>query len=117
MFELVTDGRHRFHVRLGIFHDDPQESVLVRHPHPEHEAGAHSDRAANVSSPDLIALDDALEALAELDARRSQLIELRFFGGLTVEETAVVLKVAPDTVMRDSQLAKAWLARELSSAR
>ena len=71
---------------------------------------------ASHTSPDLIALDDALTALAQLDSRRSQVIELRFFGGLTVEETAVVLKVAPDTVMRDSRLAKAWLARELSGA-
>ena len=63
---------------------------------------------------DLVALDDALQALAHMDERRSQIIELRFFGGLTVEETAVVLKVSPDTVMRDSRLAKAWLARELS---
>ena len=63
---------------------------------------------------DLVALDDALQALARMDERRSQVIELRFFGGLTVEETAVVLKVSPDTVMRDSRLAKAWLARELS---
>jgi RNA polymerase sigma factor (TIGR02999 family) len=64
--------------------------------------------------PDLVALDDALQALEKIDARRSQIIELRFFGGLTVDETAIVLKVAPDTVMRDSRLAKAWLARELS---
>ena len=69
---------------------------------------------AGDTSPDLVALDDALRALAQMDERRSQIIELRFFGGLTVEETAVVLKVAPDTVMRDSRLAKAWLARELS---
>ena len=65
-------------------------------------------------APDLVALDDALQALEKIDARRSQVIELRFFGGLTVDETAIVLKVAPDTVMRDSRLAKAWLARELS---
>jgi len=64
--------------------------------------------------PDLLALDNALQALEKIDARRSQVIELRFFGGLTVDETAIVLKVAPDTVMRDSRLAKAWLARELS---
>ena len=63
---------------------------------------------------DLVALDDALAVLAKMDERRSQVIELRFFGGLTVEETAVALKVSPDTVMRDSRLAKAWLARELS---
>jgi RNA polymerase sigma factor (TIGR02999 family) len=67
--------------------------------------------------PDLVALDDALQVLEKIDARRSQVIELRFFGGLTVDETAIVLKVAPDTVMRDSRLAKAWLARELSGAK
>ena len=66
---------------------------------------------------DLVALDDALQTLAQMDERRSQVIELRFFGGLTVEETAVVLRVSPDTVMRDSRLAKAWLARELSGER
>lgn len=64
--------------------------------------------------PDLVALDDALDALAKIDERRSRVIELRFFGGLNVEETAVVLKVSADTVMRDSRLAKAWLLRELS---
>jgi RNA polymerase sigma factor (TIGR02999 family) len=67
--------------------------------------------------PDLVALDDALNTLATLDERRSQVIELRFFGGLTVEETAVALKVSPDTVMRDSRLAKAWMARELSGGK
>ena len=72
---------------------------------------------AGDASPDLDALDDALCALARMDERRSHVIELRFFGGLTVEETAIVLKVAPDTVMRDSRLAKAWLARELSGGR
>ena len=72
---------------------------------------------AGDASPDLVALDDALRALAKMDERRSQIIELRFFGGLTVEETAVVLKVSPDTVMRDSRLAKAWLARELSGGK
>ncbi|MEO6238191.1 MAG: sigma-70 family RNA polymerase sigma factor [Vicinamibacterales bacterium] len=65
------------------------------------------------SSTDLIALDDALTALAALDERKSKVIELRFFGGLSVEETADVLKVSPVTVMRDWGLAKAWLLREL----
>jgi RNA polymerase sigma factor (TIGR02999 family) len=67
-----------------------------------------SDRAA-----ELCALDDALDALARLDARRAQVIELRFFGGLSVEETAEVLKISPQTVMRDWKLARAWLMREL----
>jgi RNA polymerase sigma-70 factor (ECF subfamily) len=62
---------------------------------------------------DLVALDDALEALAKVDERKSRVIELRFFGGLTVEETASALNVSPDTVLRDWRLAKAWLLREL----
>jgi RNA polymerase sigma factor (TIGR02999 family) len=61
----------------------------------------------------LCALDDALEELAQLDPRRAQVIELRFFGGLSVEETAALLCVSPHTVMRDWRLARAWLAREL----
>ena len=67
------------------------------------------DRAA-----DLVALDDALDALARLDSRKVQVVELRFFGGLSVEETAEVLKVSAVTVMRDWSTAKAWLYRELS---
>jgi RNA polymerase sigma factor (TIGR02999 family) len=63
---------------------------------------------------DLLALDDALNHLGSLDRRKSQVVELRFFGGLTVDETAEVLKVSPDTVLRDCSLAKDWLVRELS---
>jgi RNA polymerase sigma-70 factor, ECF subfamily len=63
---------------------------------------------------DLVALDDALKSLAALEPRKSQVVELRFFGGLSVEETAEVLKVSPETVMRDWKLAKSWLRRELS---
>ncbi len=59
-------------------------------------------------------LDQALNALARIDPRRAQVIELRFFGGLSVEETGHVLQVSPQTVMRDWKLARAWLARELS---
>ena len=62
---------------------------------------------------DLVALDDALEALGALDERKSRVIEMRFFGGLTVEETAEVMHVSPETVKRDWKLAKAWLLREL----
>ena len=61
----------------------------------------------------LRSLDEALESLAQIDARRAKVIELRFFGGLSVEETAEVLDVSPQTVMRDWRLARAWLAREL----
>jgi RNA polymerase sigma factor (TIGR02999 family) len=69
---------------------------------------------AQVKEPDLVALSDALSALATFDPRMSQAVELRFFGGLTVQETADVLKVSPETVMRDWKTAKAWLLRELS---
>jgi RNA polymerase sigma-70 factor (ECF subfamily) len=65
-------------------------------------------------SGDLVAVDDALNLLAKVDERKSQVVEMRFFGGLSVEETAEVLKVSPETVMRDWKLAKAWLLRELS---
>lgn len=64
--------------------------------------------------PDLVALDDALSTLAAIDPRKGRVIELRFFGGLSVEETAEVLEVSTDTVMRDWRLAKSWLLRELS---
>ena len=62
---------------------------------------------------DLVALDDALQALAAVDLRKSQVIEMRFFGGLTVEETAEALKISPETVMRDWRFGKAWLLREM----
>jgi len=62
---------------------------------------------------DLVALDDALQVLAEVDVRKSQVVEMRFFGGLSVEETASALHVSPETVMRDWRMAKAWLLREL----
>jgi RNA polymerase sigma-70 factor (ECF subfamily) len=62
---------------------------------------------------DLVALDDALNALARLDSRKVQVIEMRFFGGLSVEEAAEVLKVSPATVRRDWSIAKLWLYREL----
>jgi len=65
---------------------------------------------------DLVVLDDALNALAKVDARKSKVVELRFFGGLSVEETAEFLKVSPDTVLRDWRLAKAWLLRELKKS-
>ena len=63
--------------------------------------------------PDLVALDDALKTLAATDPRRGRVVELRFFGGLSVEETAEVVRVSPETVMHDWKFAKAWLLREL----
>ena len=66
------------------------------------------------SAADLVALDDALQSLARVDSRKGQVVELRYFGGLSVDETAEVLHVSPETVMRDWRLSKAWLLRELS---
>ena len=81
----------------GVPHVSLDEAALV---------GGH--RAA-----DLVALDDAMETLARLDPRKAQVVEMRFFGGLSVEETADVLKVSAATVMRDWGTARAWLYREL----
>ena len=68
---------------------------------------------ADERSPDLIALDEALRALAAVDPRKSRVVELRFFGGMSVEETAEVLGISADTVMRDWRLAKSWLLRQI----
>ena len=64
-------------------------------------------------SSDLVALDEALTALSKIDRRKEQVVELRFFGGLSVKEVAEVMKVSSETVMRDWRLAKVWLLREL----
>ncbi len=66
---------------------------------------------------DLVALDDALKRLARIDSRKSRVVELRFFGGLGVKETAEVLKVSNETVMRDWKLAKVWLLRDLGGSK
>lgn len=74
------------------------------------------EHALNVTDerpPDLVALDTALEALARIDERKSRVVELRFFGGFSVEETAAALDVSQETVHRDWRLAKSWLRREL----
>jgi RNA polymerase sigma factor (TIGR02999 family) len=70
--------------------------------------------AAREPGTDLVAVDDALKALAAVDPRKGQVVELRFFGGLSVKETAEILKVSEETVQRDWKLAKSWLRRELS---
>ncbi len=73
-----------------------------------------SDAAAGVSRVDLLALHDALGRLAELDAEQARLVELRYFGGLTIDETAEVLGISPATVKREWSVARAWLRRELA---
>jgi RNA polymerase sigma-70 factor, ECF subfamily len=83
----------------------------VQHVSLEAAAQVGGGRAA-----DLVALDDAMKALDRLDHRKAQVVEMRFFGGLSVEETAEVLKVSAITVMRDWNTAKAWLYRELAGS-
>jgi RNA polymerase sigma factor (TIGR02999 family) len=82
-----------------------------------HSSAFNLDEIPDVSSGrdrELVAIDDALKTLAEMDPRKARVIEMRFFGGLSVEETAEVLKISPQSVMRDWKLAKAWLMRELA---
>jgi len=94
---------------------------FARHRHRQKRGGdavhVTIDEAMEVTQDkgaDLVALTDALSALATFDLRMSQVVELRFFGGLSVQETADVIDVSPETVMRDWKTAKAWLLRELS---
>ena len=75
---------------------------------------AEADNVAAEGSVELVALDDALNSLAAFDKRKSRIIELRYFGGLSVEEAAEVLKISPRTLIREWSLAQAWLYRELS---
>ena len=90
--------RHNLKRGRGVQHVSFDEAVVMS-----------ADRGV-----DLVALDDALKALARVDARKVQVVEMRFFGGLSVEETATVLKVSPVTVRRDWSSAKIWLYRELT---
>lgn len=73
--------------------------------------------AAQRQAANMVALDEALVALAEKDPRQSQIVELRFFGGLSIDETAEVLKVSPGTVMRDWTFARAWLRNQMNAGR
>ncbi len=73
-------------------------------------------RSAEARGVELLALDEALNSLARIDARKCRVVELRYFGGLSIEETAEVLNVSPDTAKRDWRIAKAWLMAELTGA-
>jgi len=99
MRRILVDHARRQNVKRGAdaIHVSLEEVAVVG-----------DDRTA-----DLVALDDALNALARLDSRKVQIIEMRFFGGLSVEEAAEVLKISPATVRRDWSIAKLWLYREL----
>jgi RNA polymerase sigma-70 factor, ECF subfamily len=100
---LVDHARRRQYLKRGggVFKVSLEEAMVVAH-----GGGA-----------DLVALDDALKSLEQIDQRKSRIVELRFFGGLSVEETAEVLKISPRTVMREWGLAQAWLYRELTSTK
>jgi RNA polymerase sigma-70 factor, ECF subfamily len=83
----------------------------------KHSDAPDLDRIPDLSSSrdaELVAIHDALDALARIDIRKARVVELRFFGGLSVDESAEVLAVSPQTVMRDWKLAKAWLTREMT---
>ena len=101
MRRILVDHARRHNQKrgAGVQHVELEDSAMV---------GATRDE-------DLVALDEAMHALAQIDARKAQVVELRFFGGLSVEESAEVLKVSPVTVMRDWSTARAWLYREISS--
>ena len=99
---LVDDARKRNAAKRG--------GSLIQVPLDE-AANVANEQAANVT-----ALDEALMRLEATDARQGQIVELRFFGGLSIEETANVLQVSPGTVMRDWTFARAWLRNEMSGA-
>ena len=96
---LVDFARKRPHNKEGAIRNVTLDEAVI---------------AGNPKTADIVALDDALNELTKLDSRKSQIVELRFFGGLSVEETAEVLKISSITVMREWKKAKAWLFRELS---
>jgi RNA polymerase sigma-70 factor (ECF subfamily) len=100
MRRILVDHARRHNVKrgAGVQHVDLDEAAVV----------------ARDPTADLVALDDAMTALASLDPRKGQIIEMRFFGGLSVEETAEALDVSPATVRRDWSIAKLWLYRELA---
>jgi RNA polymerase sigma factor (TIGR02999 family) len=103
MRRILVEHARRHNVKRGrgVQHVPLEDAVMV---------GGGED-----AETDLVALDDALLALARIDPRKAQIVEMRFFGGLTVEETGAVLDVSPGTVKRDWRAAKAWLHRELSN--
>ena len=100
MRRILVENARRHNVKrgAGIRHVALDETAIIR----------------SGEDPDLLALDDAMNALAAIDPRKVQVVEMRFFGGLSVEETAQVLKVSTVTVKRDWKAARIWLYRELS---
>jgi len=124
---LIDQTKVEWHNRAHFFGVAAQmmRRILIDHAKTKHRVKRGGDAVkveldenANFTherASELLALDDALQELANLDQRKSQIVELRYFGGLTVEETAQVLGISDKTVMRDWSLAKAWLYQELSN--
>lgn len=123
---LIDQSHAEYHSRTHFFAIGAQmiRRVLVDHARMHHAAkrGGHEKRLTLHESIDggmsqeidLLALDEALDKLATLDPRQSKVVEMRFFGGLSVEQTADMLEVSPRTVEQDWKMARAWLKRELS---
>jgi RNA polymerase sigma factor (TIGR02999 family) len=107
-FGVSAQLMRRVLVDFARARDSQKRGGAVSHVALDEEVAGVVERGA-----DLVALDDALNALAGIDARKARVVELRYFGGLSVEETAEVLGVSTDTVTRDWKMAKAWLHREL----
>jgi RNA polymerase sigma factor (TIGR02999 family) len=116
----LQNRRHFFGIAAQLM-----RRILVDHARMRHRAKRgggslqvslnEAEAISHESSTDLLAIDEALAQLSEIDRRKSRVVELRFFGGLSIEETAEVLQVSPGTVMRDWTLAKAWLYRAISN--
>jgi RNA polymerase sigma-70 factor (ECF subfamily) len=104
MRRILVEHARRHNVKRGggVLHVSLDETAMVA-------GGQDEDQSA-----ELVGLDDALNALARIDPRKVQVVEMRFFGGLSVEETAQVLRVSPITVKRDWRAARAWLFREMT---
>jgi RNA polymerase sigma factor (TIGR02999 family) len=116
-----TDRTHFFAVSARIMRrilvDAARERAAAKRGGPAMHVNL--EEAPNISTQrgrEILVLEDALEALAKVDPRKAEVIELRFYGGLSIEEAAAYLKVSPQTVMRDWKLARAWLLREMNQA-
>ncbi|MDQ3756089.1 MAG: sigma-70 family RNA polymerase sigma factor [Acidobacteriota bacterium] len=124
---LIDQRQARFVNRAHFFAVSAQlmRRIVVDHARTQHRAkrGGVAERLspdeaallAPAQSAEVLALDEALQSLAEVDQRKARVIEMRYFGGLSVEETAAVLEVSENTVIRDWALAKAWLRREMET--
>ncbi len=109
-FAVAAQIMRRILVDAARVRGREKRGVHVNHVNLNDGLDALAERAS-----ELVALDDALNTLARFDARKAKVVEMRFFGGLSVEEVALVLNISPQSVQRDWKLARAWLTRELSA--